>query len=433
MILLDLVVVIFGNIVVVLDPTLVILDHSMVLLDKNMNVKRLQRVVANVWGLVPRVVVSTEKQGLEIVIFGNIVVVLDPTLVILDHSMVLLDKNMNVKRLQRVVANVWGLVPRVVVSTEKQGLEIRTACYVLNRVLVTSPHNKTPYALLTGNIPSVSQFKPFGYHVNILNTSDHLGYKHVQANQSAGTQGATTNLADTQDANSDSNYDEQIIIVPSYPSHNILGTEPKDTSGDEVDDSLLNSADESFQKELARMKGQEQKATSDAESLGLGFANDVEKLQKNASTKTVPPGSLLVPTGYIPVPVGATMVSTDDVPVHSSSSNDSLFDDEPTTRFLCPSDLGNHDPPPGIFSSSSYDDEFDAALNNVASTVEVSLVAPRQINTIHPQSLIIGDPTLAVQTRKKVKQTTTVEPRSVAQALEDPSWVDAIQEEMQQF
>ncbi|GKF40515.1 ribonuclease H-like domain-containing protein [Tanacetum coccineum] len=35
---------------------------------------------------------------------------------------------------------------------------VRTACYVLNRVLVTSPHNKTPYALLTGNIPSCQSF-----------------------------------------------------------------------------------------------------------------------------------------------------------------------------------------------------------------------------------------------------------------------------------
>nr|GFB34377.1 ribonuclease H-like domain-containing protein [Tanacetum cinerariifolium] len=52
---------------------------------------------------------------------------------------------------------------------------VRTACYVLNRVLVISPRNKTPYALLTGNIPSVSHFKPFGRHVTILNISDHLG------------------------------------------------------------------------------------------------------------------------------------------------------------------------------------------------------------------------------------------------------------------
>nr|GFC71813.1 hypothetical protein [Tanacetum cinerariifolium] len=77
-------------------------------------------------------------------------------------------------------------------------------------------------------------------------------------------------------------------------------------------------------------------------------------------------------------------------------STDSFFDDEPTTRFSSPSDLGNHDPSPGIFSSSSYDDEFGAALNNVASIVEVSPVETTRMYTIHPQSLIIEDPTLAV-------------------------------------
>nr|GEU65059.1 ribonuclease H-like domain-containing protein [Tanacetum cinerariifolium] len=259
---------------------------------------------------------------------------------------------------------------------------VRTACYVLNRVLVTNPHNKTPYALLTGNIPSVSHFKLFGCHVTILNTSDHLGkfdgkanegyivgystsnkaykvynvpnkrveetmnltyleekpnvhglghewyfdldyltdtlsYKHVQANQSTGTQEASTNLTGTQDVDSDSDCDKQVIIVPSYPSHSIQGTEPKDTSGDEVDDSPLNSTDRFFQKELARLKGQEQRATSDAERLGLGFANDAEVLQKRASRKTVPLGSIPVPTRSIPVPSGDTMVSTDDVPVHT--------------------------------------------------------------------------------------------------------------------
>nr|GEZ06705.1 ribonuclease H-like domain-containing protein [Tanacetum cinerariifolium] len=88
-----------------------------------------------------------------------------------------------------------------------------------------------------------------------------LSYKHDKANQSAGIQEATTNLAGTHDADSDSDCDEQVIIVPSYPSYSIQGTEPKDTSCDEVDDSPLTSADEIFQKELARLKGQEQRAT----------------------------------------------------------------------------------------------------------------------------------------------------------------------------
>ncbi|GJV67861.1 putative ribonuclease H-like domain-containing protein, partial [Tanacetum coccineum] len=398
---------------------------------------------------------------------------------------------------------------------------VRTACYVLNRVLVTSPHNKIPYALLIGNIPSVSHFKPFGCHVTILNTSDHLGkfdgkadegyivgystsnkayrvynvpnkrveetmnlryleekpnvqglghewyfdldyltdtlgYNRDKANQSAGTQEASTNPAGTQDADSDSECDEQVIIVPSYPSHSIQEAEPKDTSGDEVDDSPLDSAEEIFQQELARLKGQEQRATSDAK--------DAEELQKRASTKTVPTGSIPVPSGDTTISPGDVSVPTGGVPVPTGSPTDSFFDDEPTTRFPSPSDLGNNEPSPGIFSSSSYDDEFGADLNNLASTVEVSPVATKRINTIHPQSLIIGDHTSAVQTRSKVNKTTTgesafisyihdqqrdnhtdfqhclfacflsqVEPRSVAQALEDPSWVDAMQEEMQQF
>nr|GEX76185.1 putative ribonuclease H-like domain-containing protein [Tanacetum cinerariifolium] len=293
---------------------------------------------------------------------------------------------------------------------------VRTACYVLNRVSVTSPHNQTPYALLTKNILSVSHFNPFGCHVTILNISDHLGKFDVKpdegyivgysaSNKAYRVYNVTNKRVEESmnirileekpnvqglghewlhDADSDSDCDEQVIIIPSYPSHNIQRSEPNDTSGEEVD-SPFHSADENFQTELARLKGQEHR----------------------------------VPTGSIPLLVDATMVPTDGVLVHTSSSNDLMFDGEPTTRFSCPSDLENHDPSPGIFSSSSYDDAFGAALNNVASTVEVSPVTTKRINTIHPQSLIIGDPTSAVQTRSK--------------ALEDPSWVDAMQEEMQQF
>nr|GEW19057.1 putative ribonuclease H-like domain-containing protein [Tanacetum cinerariifolium] len=334
-----------------------------------------------------------------------------------------------------------------------KNMNSKTACYVLNRVLVTSPHNKTPYALLTGNIPSVSHFKPFGCHVTILNTSDplgecdgkadegyivgysesnkaykvynvpnkrveesmnlwfleekpnvhglghewyfhldyltdSLGYKHVTDNQPAGTQGATTNSAGIQADDSNSDCDEQVVIVPSYPSHSIQGTQPIDTPGDKVDDSPFQSVDEIFQKELARLKDQEQQVTSDAESLSLRFAHNAEELQTPPSATPVPPdcipvptgkvpvptGSLPVPAGNIPVPAATVMVPSDDVLVHTSSSTDSMVDGEHTTRYPCPSDLGNHNPSLGIFSSSSYDDEFNTALNYVASPVEVSPV-----------------------------------------------------------
>nr|GEX01881.1 hypothetical protein [Tanacetum cinerariifolium] len=43
------------------------------------------------------------------------------------------------------------------------------------RVLVVKPHNKTPYELFRGRTPALSFTRPFGCHVTILNTLDHLG------------------------------------------------------------------------------------------------------------------------------------------------------------------------------------------------------------------------------------------------------------------
>nr|GEU34885.1 hypothetical protein [Tanacetum cinerariifolium] len=52
---------------------------------------------------------------------------------------------------------------------------VNTACYVQNRVLVTNPHNKTPYELLHSGTPSIGFMRPFGCPVTILNTLDPLG------------------------------------------------------------------------------------------------------------------------------------------------------------------------------------------------------------------------------------------------------------------
>nr|GEY64578.1 putative ribonuclease H-like domain-containing protein [Tanacetum cinerariifolium] len=52
---------------------------------------------------------------------------------------------------------------------------VHTDCYVQNKVLVTKPHNKTPYELLLGRTPSIRFMRPFGCPVTILNTLDPLG------------------------------------------------------------------------------------------------------------------------------------------------------------------------------------------------------------------------------------------------------------------
>ncbi|GKA19200.1 putative ribonuclease H-like domain-containing protein [Tanacetum coccineum] len=124
----------------------------------------------------------------------------------------------------------------------------------------------------------------------------------------------------------------------------------------------------------------------------------------------------------------------------------------------------HHHPTTGIFSSSSYDDDFGGTVTNLAPSVAVDPVPTKRVNTIHPQSQILGDLTSPVQTRGTLKKSkfgesslvsyvhghqrnnhtdylhclfacflSQLEPSSVAQALNDPEWVEAMKEEMQQF
>nr|GEZ35666.1 ribonuclease H-like domain-containing protein [Tanacetum cinerariifolium] len=60
---------------------------------------------------------------------------------------------------------------------------VNTACYVLNKALVIKPHNKTPYELIFGRSPLIDFITPFGCHVTILNTMDHLGKFDRKANE----------------------------------------------------------------------------------------------------------------------------------------------------------------------------------------------------------------------------------------------------------
>ncbi|GJS85581.1 putative ribonuclease H-like domain-containing protein [Tanacetum coccineum] len=218
-----------------------------------------------------------------------------------------------------------------------------------------------------------------------------------------------------------------------------------------------------YAEELTMLQRQEHEAKDAAEQFGFEFTTDTEELLRQA---TIEARRNLDPAGSVPVPAGSEPVHAAHTPLPPAHF----------TRYPTPSDLGNslsssseledihHHPSIGIFSSSSYDDDFGADANNLAPTVDVNSLVTKRVNTIHPQSLILGDPTSAVQTRSKVQKSqfgesafvsyihdqqrnnhtdylhclfacflSQLEPSTVAQALEDPGWVDAMQEEMQQF
>ncbi|GKA34973.1 putative ribonuclease H-like domain-containing protein, partial [Tanacetum coccineum] len=90
----------------------------------------------------------------------------------------------------------------------------------------------------------------------------------------------------------------------------------------------------------------------------------------------------------------------------------------------------------GIFSDA-YDDEDVGAepdLNNLETTMNVSPIPTTKIYKDHPKNQIIGDINSSTQTRRmtKISEEHAVNPKKVTQALTDPSWIEAMQDELLQ-
>ncbi|GKD07088.1 hypothetical protein Tco_1186773, partial [Tanacetum coccineum] len=95
-----------------------------------------------------------------------------------------------------------------------------------------------------------------------------------------------------------------------------------------------------------------------------------------------------------------------------------------------------HKPKTGIFDEVSYDEEgVITDFNSLPTEIEVSPTPTLRIHSIHPKSQILGDPKSAMQTRSKVWNKSGAhallkEPKKIAEALQDDSWVQAMQEEL---
>ncbi|GKB46236.1 putative ribonuclease H-like domain-containing protein [Tanacetum coccineum] len=398
---------------------------------------------------------------------------------------------------------------------------VSTACYVLNRVLVTKPHNKTPYELLTGKIPIISYIRPFGCHVTILNTIDHLGkfagksdegflvgyslqskafrvynletkrveenlhinflenkpnvagkgptwlfdldyltdsmnYHPIrsenQANHHAGQQEANQNagtedIIEAGDSEQEDESAQDCFVLPIWPSYS--STITPDLKTDEKRDGPREE-EQVFMDELERLKRQEKEANEEAEALRKKFEHLVikEGVTKASSTN---------------------LVNTVSIPVSTASPHEGLSLSDPTN----PEEDDSEIPPlediyqnttDGIFTTSSYDDEGAVAdFTNLETVVNVSPIPTSRIHSSHPTALILGDPNSAVQTRSKLHKSSGAhafvsyvqkqrrnnhkdfqhclfacflsqhEPKKISEALEDESWVDAMQEELLQF
>nr|GEX62438.1 hypothetical protein [Tanacetum cinerariifolium] len=138
-----------------------------------------------------------------------------------------------------------------------------TACYVLNRVLVTKPQNKTPYELLTGKFEEKSDE---GFLVRYSLNSKAFRNK---ANKTAGPK-ETNNSAGTQD------------------SLDAINSEM------EADHAQKYYEDQAFLEELERLKRQEKEANDADKTLRKTFAKSTEDLLLQARAARA------ISTNYIP-------------------------------------------------------------------------------------------------------------------------------------
>ncbi|GKF12932.1 hypothetical protein Tco_0050858 [Tanacetum coccineum] len=185
-----------------------------------------------------------------------------------------------------------------------------------------------------------------------------------------------------------------------------------------------------FAEELAKLQRQEYEAKDAAARYGYLFSQataeilsqaEAEIRNRGVSADRDPAGIGSAgsdPAGSHPAgsfdpaalddPAVSTSVSADLIPVHADESTlppgQVLGSSENTTRFPVPSDVCKDQISSGIFTSSSYDDDFRATLTNLAPAVEVNPVPTKRVNTIHPQSQIIGDLASPVLTRSRAQK-----------------------------
>ncbi|GJR40869.1 putative ribonuclease H-like domain-containing protein [Tanacetum coccineum] len=322
---------------------------------------------------------------------------------------------------------------------------VSTACYVLDRVLVTKPQNKTPYELITGKIPIISYIRPFGCHVTILNTIDHLGKFEGKSDEGFLVGYSLNSKAFTVYNLETKRVEENMHINFLENNPNVAGKGPNWLFD-------LDYLTDSMNYQPVRSENQANKTAGPEETNHSAGTQDTIDAG-NSEIESEPAQK------YFVLPVWSSYTSTvkrseakngdvkpnrDTVEVFSANSTNIINTVSTPISTASPlnvfsaggPDLNNNDqddsqipalediydnPSDGIFTNASYDDEGAVAdFTNLETTMNVSPIPTSRIHSIHPTTQILGDPTSAVQTRSKI------EPKKISQALKDESWVDAM-------
>ncbi|GJT78482.1 putative ribonuclease H-like domain-containing protein [Tanacetum coccineum] len=316
---------------------------------------------------------------------------------------------------------------------------VNTACYVLNRVLVTKPQMKTPYEILMGRSPNISFMRPFGCPLTILNTLDHLGKFDGKSEEgyllgySTNSKGfrvynrVTRKVQDCLHVNFLENQENQKGKGPDWmfdlelltPSMNYIPVRKEnyadsggqETACNDVEDfdeqqfivhgPSINAVPNKHSEEHTADK--EVPLSSDEQALhdelvSLMHQESLAKLHNDAQRNAFEKEKRRIALEKGKESANSTLtLSTANTPSQSTGNT--------------PTDSDDDVPKDGVFSTNSFDDENtdneeDGApdYNNMDHTIDVSSTPTLRIHKNHPQSQIIGKSTAGVLTRRKLKE-----------------------------
>nr|GEU59774.1 uncharacterized mitochondrial protein AtMg00810-like [Tanacetum cinerariifolium] len=325
---------------------------------------------------------------------------------------------------------------------------VNTACYVQNRVLVTKSKNKISYELFNGKTYAIGFLKPFGCHVMILNTLDHLGKFETKGDEENKLieKGAGPNwLFDIDTLTNSMNYVP--VVSAGTTSTNFSGT--KEAASQDVKknvSSLRYIALPNWFHEAHL-----ETSTSNAQDACKADAPESSRNSNPIATSTNSPADQMetltvetsIPTVSSPVP---TACLDDSLQL---SSDTRLISKRVTSQDDTPS-LDNI-----LTLSSRFEDilrvttntddsnKVEADLGNVEYNISASPTATFRIHKDHLKSQIIGHVDNPVQTKTKSKEIDIIhqktdpallqfclflcflsqeEPKKIFDALKDPSW-----------
>nr|GEU70122.1 hypothetical protein [Tanacetum cinerariifolium] len=372
---------------------------------------------------------------------------------------------------------------------------VNTACYIQNMVLMTKPYHKTPYELLHGRTPSIGFMRPFGCPMTILNSLDPLGKFKGKVDEGF-LVGYSVSSKAFRIFNSRTRIVQETLHVNFLENKpNVAGSGPtwlfdidsltrtmdyhpviagnqtnlSNNDGDaafdgqehdfdakkpEFEVNVSSSSSAQSRKQDDKIK-KEAKEKSPVESF-IGY-KDLSAEFKDCSNNNI---NEVNAVGTIVHTGGQNSLNNANTFSAPGPSNATASPTYGKSLFIDASQLPDDSDMPKLEDITYSDDEdnvgAEADFNNLETSNTVSPIPTTRFHKDHPISLIIGDLSSTTQSRSMTRVVkdqgglsqmfdddfhtymfayflSQEEPKRVHQALTDPSWIKAMQEELLQF